>query len=222
MQARLVVASALLALSCAAQQQKQLPQQHKPGTVRGKLTSTERLITRGPLSQAELVIYLEPAKKPAKAKDKTATVNQKKLKFVPRVLPIQTGTKVTFLNEDNVTHNVFVDTDCCKLDADMEKGQKTSQAFEQAGAYPIVCRLHPEMAMTVLVVDTPWFATARWKKSKTKNAKGKRFYQAAFEIANVPPGKYTLRTWNKKLAAAEQIVEVHAGKAAELSLTLTK
>jgi len=213
---RTLTVTALLACCASSQTAK------KPGTVRGTLTTTERLITRGPLSQAEMVFYLEPSKKPAKAKGKTATVNQKKLQFVPRVLPIQTGTEVTFLNEDNVTHNVFIDAECCKLDVDMVKGQKKQHAFGKAGAYPIVCRLHPEMAMTVVAVDTPWFAPAKWKKSKTKNEAGKRYYKVGFEIPNVPPGKYTLRSWNKKLASVEHVIEVHAGKTAEVSLKVTK
>ncbi|MCK5943849.1 MAG: hypothetical protein KAI24_17830 [Planctomycetes bacterium] len=235
--ARIIGSALLLPLLAAAQDAP------APGSVKGELTSSERLITRGPLSQAEVVLYLEPAKpagktagepaeKPAAKpgdepqegprKPATATVNQRKLQFVPRVLAIRTGTVVTFLNEDRVTHNVFLDTDCCKLDADMEKGEKKVQTFATAGTFPVVCRLHPEMSMTIVAVDSPWFTVAKWRKSKTRNAAGKRFYRLSFELPDVPAGKYVLRSWNKKLAALAHPVEVVAGEAADVVLELTR
>ncbi|MFN3244832.1 MAG: plastocyanin/azurin family copper-binding protein [Planctomycetota bacterium] len=211
-----IAAATLLAASLPAQAPAS-------GSVKGHLTTTARLRTRGAQSQAEMVLYLVPTKKVATTgKGKTATVNQKKLQFSPRVLPVQTGTRVTFLNGDKVTHNVFIDTDCCKLDVDMETGKKKEHTFDKAGCFPIVCRLHPEMTMTVVAIDSPFFTATKWKKSRKKNADGKKFYRAEFEIADVPAGKYVLRSWNKKFDSLQHEVVVVNGKAAQVELDLGK
>lgn len=211
---------ALLATPAAAQDKDK-------GAVAGVLTTEVSLQTRGANSQAELLLYLEPKDEQARkalgdGKGKTATVTQKKLQFEPRLLAVQIGTKVEFLNEDRVTHNVFLEHDCCKLDSDMEQGQKKEQVFEKAGTYPIVCRLHPEMTLTVVALETPHFAGSEWKKQKEKNADGKRWYKAEFEIKDVPPGEYTLRSWNKKLEAIAVDVTVKAGETAKVATAVEK
>ncbi|MFK7740647.1 MAG: plastocyanin/azurin family copper-binding protein [Planctomycetota bacterium] len=222
-----------------------LPTKH--GSVVGSITSLVKLRTRGARSQVDAVVYLEPvapgladaaggdAKTGAKAAKKApskqaptgepvalpvAEVRQKRLKFQPSVLPIQVGTEVTFLNEDRVRHNVYIESDCCKIDQDANKGETVKRTFPQAGMFPVVCRLHPEMTMTVLALDTPWFAACRFEKHKADD--GKRTYVASFELTGVPPGKYTLRSWNKKLQPLQHVLEVVAGKATKCTLTAAK
>lgn len=214
------VATLLVAVPALAQDKSK-----DSGKVSGTFTTETRLRTRGAQSQAGMLLYLEPKSADAKkalgdGKGKVAQVTQKKLQFIPRLLPVQKGTKVVFLNEDRVTHNVFLQHECCKLDSDMEKGQMKEQVFAKAGTYSVVCRLHPEMSMTVVALDTPYFTTCKWKKQKGKNDNGKKFYLAAFEISGVPPGEYTLRSWNKRLSAVAVDVTVTAGKVAKLKQSM--
>lgn len=73
---------------------------------------------------------------------------------------------------------------------------------------PGTVRRHVEMEAFVVVLETPYF-------SVTDPA-------GAFEITNVPPGKYTLVAWSEALKEATQDVTVNAGKQVMVSLTLTE
>lgn len=193
------------------------------GKISGTLTTEVRLRTRGAQSTAELIAYLVPKKKAVfSGKGKRVEVTQKRLQFRPRALPVLAGTEVVFLNQDRVTHNVFIDSLCCGVDQDAKKGEKVARSFPKAGAFPVVCRLHPEMKMTVLVLETPYFASCKWRKSKTKNERGKTFYQTQFAIENVPAGTYTLRTWNQKLGSVDHKVVIAAGKSVDVALAMSK
>lgn len=193
------------------------------GGVEGTVRTEVKITTKGATSQRDVVLYLEPKQKPAEAsKPGKATVVQKKLAFEPHVLPIVRGSTVTFTNEDQVKHNVFVEAECCKLDADTDKGENKSHVFPQAGEFPIVCRLHPEMTMYVLALETPHFVHVELQKDKEQSTEQKAVFTATYKLENVPPGTYTLRTWNKKLKALEREVVVAEGAPQKLDLVLEK
>lgn len=134
------------------------------------------------------------------------TMDQKGLVFNPRVLPIQKGTTVEFLNSDSVGHNVFT-PDNEKYDlGTWPQGQVRSFQFVNAGVYRQLCRVHDDMIAFIVVVDSKFFA----KSDKA----------GAFKIPALPPGKYTLGVWHEKLAAADVEVEVTAGKATDVTIQL--
>ena len=55
----------------------------------------------------DAVVYAVPEAKSAAPPSRRAVLDQKNRMFVPHVLPIQTGTAVTFPNSDNVRHQVY-------------------------------------------------------------------------------------------------------------------
>lgn len=135
-----------------------------------------------------------------------ATMDQKGLVFAPRVLPIQKGTTVEFLNSDSVGHNVFT-PDAEKYDlGTWPQGQVRSFKFANAGVYRQLCRVHDDMIAFIVVLDTKHFATS--DKS------------GAFKIPALPPGKYTLGVWHEKLAAPDVEVEVVAGRPTPVTIQL--
>lgn len=212
---QLLLTLALVVATALAQDPK------STGTVEGTILTTTKLTTRGTASQRDFVVYLEPKVAPtALPAPAPATVSQAKLTFVPHVLVVQKGAEVTFRNDDAVTHNVLLEAKCCSTDADMEKGASRAVTFPEAGAFPIACRLHPEMAMQIIVVATPWFAQVVLEKQKgeTDDKKAPPTYQANFAIAGVPPGDYVLKTWNKRLPAQEQEITIKAGEATHVEL----
>jgi plastocyanin len=192
------------------------------GGVEGTITTEAKVATKGATSQRDVVLWLVPKGEAPAAKPATVRVSQKKLNFEPHVLPIVRGSTVEFANEDQVKHNVFVDSECCKLDADTDKGETKSHVFDKAGEYPIVCRLHPEMSMVVVVLDTPHFVRVELQKDKERSVDGKTVHTVAFKLEGVPPGTYTLRTWNKKLKPIEREVTIADGKLERVDLTLDK
>ena len=66
-----------------------------------------------------------------------------------------------------------------------------------------------------MVLDNPFF---------TMTAIDGKTQQASFTIKNVPAGKYTLKTWHKKLKlkGGSREVTVEAGKTSNVELTITK
>jgi plastocyanin len=139
---------------------------------------------------------------------KPVTIDQKGMKFTPRVVAVVKGTTVRFQNSDSVRHNVF-SPDGEKYDlGTWPQGEAKTYTFSKTGTYRQLCNVHPEMQGFVIVLDNPYFAVV--------GDDGK------FEIANVPPGTYELKTWNEALKPASQQVTVAAGGKAAVTVDIKR
>ena len=186
------------------------------GTIKVKKTYVD---CTGPKSDKDVVVYLVPAAG-AKAEAPTAhaQMNQKGLNFIPHVLAVQKGTTVDFENEDSVNHNVSSPSACCVFDlGQWGKGVSKSHVFDAEGDSVILCSLHPEMAAHVVVLNTPYFKQV---ELVTNNAEKKQY--AKYSIKGIPAGKYTLKVWNKKLAAESQEITVTDGAATTADIDIHK
>jgi hypothetical protein len=120
-------------------------------------------------------------------------MDQRGLVFLPHVLPVQRGTTVTFLNNDNDQHNVYFLFDETGETLDIGTwgpGVSVDHRFDETGEVIVLCKLHLEMAAYILVVDGPWLTKAELDDSGSS---------ADFTLEGVPPGDYELRAWHKKL-----------------------
>jgi plastocyanin len=177
------------------------------GEVKGKVS------VQGLKSAENIAVYIDAI--PGKKFDPPAehvTIDQRRMAFVPAVTVVLKGTTVDFLNSDSVAHNAYWPSISGnkKLGHNLgtwPKGEKKSFQFNDAGAASLLCNTHPEMTATVVIVPTPYFA-------KTGNDGG-------FEIKNVPPGTYTLKTWSEDGKVTTQSVTVGDG-AANVELTVKK
>jgi plastocyanin len=138
-----------------------------------------------------------------------AVIDQKKLTFIPHIMAVVKGATVDFLNSDSVGHNVYwPSVGGNKKSAHnlgtWPQGVKKSFTFDELGAVPLLCNVHPEMSAYIFVAPTPYFAVT--------NAQGE------YAIKDVPAGKYTLKTWSEQGKPTEQPVEVSAG---QTSMNLT-
>jgi plastocyanin len=169
------------------------------GTVAGKVEATPAKYLQ------DTVVYLK--KVPGTWAPKTLSMDQRGMKFLPRVLPITQGDTVRFLNNDGVAHNVYSpDGESYNLGT-FKQGEEAKYTYQKTGAYSQLCSIHPEMLAYVFVGQNPYSAAV--------DAHGH------YEIKGVPPGSYTIAVWNaSKLKAAERSVTVTAGKttAADLSI----
>lgn len=160
------------------------------------------------LKRSDVLVYVDnvPGNHPAK----DGEMDQVKLTFTPRVLPIVTGSSVIFKNSDDVNHNVnSPDNEGYDLGTH-PKGKGAKYTFKKPGVYTQLCNVHPEMAAYVVVLQNP-----HWTLVK-KDGDG------SFKIAGVPPGKYALKIWGeglkKKDFALSTPVTVEAGKPAAVSI----
>jgi hypothetical protein len=130
------------------------------------------------------------------------------MRFIPHVVALLKGGTVVFNNSDAVRHNVFTpDGEKYNLGT-WGQGETKSYTFKSVGVYHQLCNVHPEMLGFVVVLDNPYFAVS--------GDDGK------FEIKNVPPGTYTLKTWSEKLPETSRQVTVTAGGTANVHVELGK
>lgn len=72
--------------------------------------------------------------------------------FVPAILNVNTGARVTWTNYDSVDHTVT--SDAATFDSGSLANKATfSYTFTTAGTYSYHCKIHPAMMATVVVTD---------------------------------------------------------------------
>ncbi len=70
--------------------------------------------------------------------------------FSPATLTVSVGTTVTWVNHDDIPHNV-VSTDKAFKSKVMDTDERFSFTFTKAGEFPYFCGIHPKMTGKVVV-----------------------------------------------------------------------
>ena len=171
------------------------------GTINGKVSGVS----------GETVVYVDVVQgKTFPAPTNHPLVDQKGLMFTPHITVVQQGTTVDFQNSDSVAHNVFWTSvgGNKKLTHNLgtwPKGEKRSFKFDNPGAVPLLCNVHPEMAGYIVVSPTPYFATT--DKS------------GEYKIENVPDGSYTVTAWHEGAKGQSKPVAVAGDTKADFTLS---
>jgi plastocyanin len=71
--------------------------------------------------------------------------------FTPPALSITKGTRVTWINDDDVPHIIASAKGQFAPSPLLDTNQKFSYSFDKPGTYPYYCSLHPKMQGTVTV-----------------------------------------------------------------------
>jgi plastocyanin len=128
-------------------------------------------------------------------------VDQEKVSFVPRVLPLTVGSTVEFVNKDKVYHNVFSLTPGAAFNIGRKRtGFVHAQKIEAVGAIELFCDIHPQMTATILSLDTPYYTTP--------DSTG------TYVIEGLPSGEYEIRVFHP--AFASDAVSVHLKEGARV------
>ncbi|OOG56230.1 methylamine utilization protein [Rhodanobacter sp. C03] len=124
---------------------------------------------------------------------KAAVMDQRGLRFVPFVLPVQAGTSVTFPNSDNVRHHVYSFSPAKRFELRLYAGNHASAVvFDQPGIVTLGCNIHDWMVGYVYVLDTPYFA--------------KTGADGIAHLTGLPAGTYVARLWQPRIDGATPIV----------------
>jgi len=172
-----------------------------------------KVSVQGIKSAENIAVYVDAiSDKKFDAPTQHVLVDQRKMTFIPRVVVVLQGTTVDFLNSDPVGHNVYWPSVSGnkKLAHNLgtwPKGEKKSFQFNDLGVVALLCNVHPEMSGYIVVAATPYFAVT----DKDGN----------FEIKNIPPGHYTLKTWSEDGKPTTQAVDVTGGTVS-VDLTVKK
>lgn len=165
----------------------------KTGVVKGAITIAGK-------PAADVVVSIEGVPQdqsktqPSGGKAK-AVMDQKDLKFNPRVLAVVAGTTVDFPNHDKTFHNVFSNSDAKKFDLGLyPSGQSRSVTFDKPGVVKILCNAHPNMEAYIVVKNHRYFSLADTHGNYT--------------LARVPLGKYRVEVWHPQFGIKTIPVEL--------------
>jgi plastocyanin len=80
-------------------------------------------------------------------------VIQKDIDFDNKSPTIRAGGQIVFVNEDRFGHNVFSETAGGEFDIGRQApNTRVAVTFRRAGTFAVLCRIHPRMSMSVVVV----------------------------------------------------------------------
>jgi hypothetical protein len=89
-----------------------------------------------------------------------------------------------------------------------QKGQQVKSTLKSPGVVDVACDVHGWMQGWIVVADNPYFAVTE------KNG--------TFSIKDIPPGKYTLATFQPYVGVRETPVIVEAKKTNNVNVELKK
>lgn len=147
---------------------------------------------------ADAAVSLSVKGLPARAAPGAAAeIVQKDKQFRPFVTVVQTGTAVSFPNQDTVRHHVYSFAPIRSFELKLYSGTPASPVvFDKPGTAALGCNIHDRMAAWVHVVDTPIFAKTDAQGLATLDA---------------PPGQHLLRAWHPGLPEAALPAEQPVG-----------
>jgi cytochrome c peroxidase len=80
----------------------------------------------------------------------TVVVSQRNRHFNPDHLTIATGTTVLVMNDDRVTHHIYVDSPAMPFESgEQPVGKSVDLHFDKAGQFLVRCAIHPTMRLEV-------------------------------------------------------------------------
>ena len=121
-----------------------------------------------------------------RASGATAEIDQRNSTFVPGVIGIQAGTRVSFPNSDNTLHHVYSFSPAKRFELPLYSGKRADPVlFDKSGVVTLGCNIHDWMVAHVVVLDTPWHGRTGVDGSVRLQA---------------PPGDYVLRIWHARAA----------------------
>ncbi len=143
-----------------------------------------------------VVVWLEGKKiKKAKAKLGTYTLDQKKCSYLPHVLAVPKDSELNILNSDPINHNIHTYSfDNDPINIMFLPGLDYSQEMEESEIVKVSCDLHSWMEAYIVVTPSAYFVVTQG--------------DGAFEMKDVPPGKYKLKIWHESLGEESQKIEI--------------
>jgi plastocyanin len=180
----------------------------KTGIVKGTITISGRPATDVVVS-VEGVSPQQIKTQLASGKPK-AVMEQKDLKFTPRVLAVLSGTTVDFPNHDKTFHNVYSNSETKKFDLGLyPSGKSRSVTFDKVGVVRILCNAHPNMEAYIVVKNHPYFIVP--------DARGN------YSLNGIPLGKYRVEVWHPELGKRITPIElVREGEVLDIGIDLKR
>lgn len=187
----------------------------KPAVAPMRLEISGHVVLRGARGQqvapgeaADTLVYYVPADG-ARARPGHYTVYTHNRDFSPEAMAVPVGSTVTFVNLDDVRHNVFSVTPGSAFDLGYQgSGEKAAHTFARAGLLLVSCNVHRSMELDLLVVPT----------SLTMHVAA----DGSFVLRGLPAGTGTLHFWNPRAQPASLPVTLPMSAPVTQSLLATR
>jgi plastocyanin len=115
-----------------------------------------------------------------------AIMDQVQKQFLPAVLAVRSGTRVSFPNRDDIRHQVYSFSPAKRFELRLYKGTPSEPVlFDQPGLVVLGCNIHDWMLGYIYITEDPWFAVS--------DATGK------LQIDNLPVGRYQVTLWHPQM-----------------------
>jgi hypothetical protein len=154
-------------------------------------------------AKAETVVVLENAKGARAPAARTVTVEIGGLDARPRLVVVGPGSVIEIKNTGKMRHELSTpETPKVMPVETLPPGATRRARFDAVGGFVIRDQEYPHIMVSVIVVDSPYYATLDEK--------------GGFSIPSVPDGKVNLKVWTRGRWATEQ--EVDAASKEELTV----
>ena len=158
---------------------------------------------------ANVIVYVKDVQGTFPPPATAALLDQKGCKYIPHVSAVQVGQPVQIKNSDATLHNVHA---MPEVNSQFNEGQPvqnmvSTKKFDKPELKPfrIKCDVHGWMKSYMAVLPHPYHSVSQTN--------------GTFNIANLPPGNYTLVAWHEKLGEQEQQVTVGAKEQKQVTFT---
>lgn len=173
-------------------------------------TNRPRIKTDEKNRVAEAILFLADIKegKTIPKPDTKPVIDQKNCTFVPHVQVLMEDQPFDIVNSDPVAHNAKCDQNMLTLFNPLQpmQGMKSEFTIKRPGLAAITCSVHNWMKAYAYVLWHPYHAVTG--------------DDGSFTITDVPPGEYTLVTWQEHLGESETTVTVEPGKTTTINIEL--
>ena len=122
------------------------------------------------------------------------TLDQIAKQFVPGLLVVPVGARVSFPNRDQTRHQVYSVSAAKPFELPLYGGGDIPFViFDKPGPVALGCNIHDWMRAYVYVADSPWFA----QTDATGHA-----------VITLPVGHYTVQLWHSRLAVGADVTPI--------------
>ena len=158
---------------------------------------------------ANVIVYVKNAPAGSYPTPGPTVLDQHGCKYVPHVTVAQVGQPIQIKNSDATLHNVHAlpEINSAFNEGQPVQGMVSTKKFDKAEMKPfrIKCDVHGWMKSYMAVLPHPFHAVSQMN--------------GTFNIANLPPGTYTLVAWHEKYGEKEQAVTVGAKEQKQVTFT---
>jgi hypothetical protein len=179
----------------------------KDENVCGTKPKVSQALLVGPDKGIENVVVFLPDIQKGKAQEKPAkdpVLDQKQCEYHPHIQIFPVGSTLDIINDDGVLHNIKTEpgsTTAFNI-AQPKFRKKIEKSFDSPDIVRVECNVHGWMQAVLVVSGNPYYTFT--------DAHG------GFKLADVPPGKYTLKLWHETLG--EQTKDVMVNPNAEVKV----